>query len=115
MRYVVVEGAESFCEGTSRSYSFVACVSRYGDFLLAQDLIAAYKRAVSTFGGSMEQCFIVLSEVEDLPVASGPNRQPVGHRGPRGGSAPFRGASRSLCGRKCFGSPQGTPSKKSNT
>ena len=109
LRYLSRDPAVSLCSGTGRNYSFVDSVSRFGDLVLVHDLTAAYKRAGSTFQGAMEQYFVVLAEVGDMPVASGSNQSPIGNRGGRGARAGFRGAR----GRKRFGeASSGTPSKK---
>ena len=115
LRYLVREGAPSFCAGTGRSYSFVDCVTRYGDLVQAKDLTTAYKRAGATFRGAMEQYFVLLSEVEDVPLASGSNHSPIGARGGRGGRRPFQGyraGHRGTRGRKRNGSPQQLSSSK---
>ena len=119
LRYLVREGAPSFCAGTGRSYSFVDCMSRYGDLVQAKDLTSAYRRAGSTFRGAMEQYFVVLSEVEDVPLASGSNQSPIGARGGRGGgSRPFQGSRGGFSGnrgQKRSGSPQASSSSKKHS
>lgn len=112
LRYLSEDPTANLTAGTGRSYSFVDAVSRYGDLLQAQDLVSAYKRAGGTFRGAMEQYFVVLSEVEDTPVASGSNRAPLGtpgRGGPRGRGA--RNLSRGFArGRKRPGqSPPNSP------
>ena len=116
LRYLSRNPAESFAAGTGRSYTFVDSVSRFGDLVQAHDLTAAYRRAGGTFQGAMEQYFVLLSEPEDRPVASGSNRSPLGGRGGvrggRGGRGIHRGSARGFRSRKRFGSPQETPSSK---
>jgi hypothetical protein len=103
MHYVVKESMPSHCAGTGRSYTFVDSVTRFGELLLADDLVPAYKRAGSTFQGAMEQYFILLREDFVLPlltVTGGANRVPVGSRG--------RGASSSRQHSTARGSVRGT-------
>jgi hypothetical protein len=104
----------SLAAGTGRSYSFVDCVSRYGDLVQSHDLISAYKRAGSTFQGALEQYFVVLREVDEQPVLSAPNLVPLG-RGGRGVHFTPRGG-RVHRGRKRHGdSLVATPSKRPST
>jgi len=122
LRYLSLNPEEPLCAGTGRNYSFVDSVSRFGDLLMDPDLVQAYKRAGSTFQGSMEKYFVVLHELEDRPVASGSNLQQLGppnSRGARGSrfTPSSRGFSRGRVlgfrGRKRMGgSPKDTPSKK---
>ncbi len=117
LRYLSRDPAVTHCAGTGRSYSFVDSVNRFGDLLLQSELTTAYRRAGSTFRGAMEQYFVVLNEADDLPVASGSNQVPVGHRGGRGFASGTRGGprggARGARGRKRNGdSPPGTPFRK---
>jgi hypothetical protein len=117
MRYNAREAAQSYAAGTGRSYSFVDCVSRFGDLVIAHELAPAYRRAGATFKGAMEQYFILLNEDESGFGASGVNRAPIGHRHATRGRSGHRGspllpgfANR---GRKRFGdSPPGAPVSK---
>jgi len=115
MVYLSRDPSVSLCSGTGRSYSFSDAVSRYGDLLVATDLVASYKRAGSTFQGSMEQYFVVLIEAEDRPSLTGTNATVVGHRGrgARGGRRGTHGLAGFGRGRKRQGDGNAdTPSKK---
>jgi len=98
LHYVVKESMPSFCAGTGRSYTFVDSIIRFGDLLMPTDLVPAYKRAGSTFQGSMEQYFVLLREDFVPPTAQGANLHPLGVRGRVGtsnrGSAATRGPGR---------------------
>lgn len=119
--YNAVPDAASHASGTGRSYSFVDSVIRFGDLVQDQDLVAAYKRAGNTFGGAMEQYFVLLREPSDVPVVSEANRVPISSRGASRGArgTPFRGAGRWTRGtrgsrgqKRLGGTPPSTPSKK---
>ena len=115
MRYVARNPEENFAAGTGRSYSFVDCVTRYGDLVHAHELGSAYRRAGATFRGAMEQYFVLLSENDFIGGGgrfSGSNQVPVGLRsGPSGSRG--RGNSRGGRGRKRFGeSPPNSPFPK---
>jgi hypothetical protein len=108
LRYNALDPANQ-CAGTGRSYSFVDCVSKFGDLVHDRDLSAAYKRAGSTFQGAMEQYFVVLREVDDRPIATGSNRDTLGRRGGLRGALSARGVP----SRKRVGdSLHPTPSKR---
>jgi hypothetical protein len=118
LHYNAIPDSNSQASGTGRSYSFVDTVTRFGDLVQDLDLMTAYKRAGSTFRGSMEQYFVLLREADEVPSITGSNHVPVGARsrgrGARG--TPFRGAWRGGRGQKRFGgSPPGTPHKKKSS
>jgi len=100
MHYVVKDSMPSFCSGTGRSYTFVDSVMRFGDLLLAADLIPAYRRAGATFQGSMEQYFVLLREDFVLPSVQGANLLPLGSRSRIGPS--LRGNVASRLGRGSY-------------
>jgi hypothetical protein len=53
---------ESGGQNTSRAFTFIDAVMRYGDSIVQQDLEEAYRRAGTAFRGQLEQHFVVMSE-----------------------------------------------------
>ena len=59
---------------SSRAYTFIDGVIRFGEALRRADLEDAYKKAGSAFRGQLEQHFVVLRDQEVVNRSSGPKR-----------------------------------------
>ena len=109
MRYLSRNPEEVLAGGAGRSHLFVDSVSYFRDLVQSHKLTSAYRRAVSTFKGVLEQYFVFLNSDN----FGGANREPLG---PRAGPSGYCGRANSLfqgaCGRKGFGSPPATPHSK---
>ena len=73
-------------EVTSRAFTFVDAVIRYGSVLAQEDLEEAYKKAGSAFKGQLEQHFVVLREGYNPPPSYG-GRSGAGGGGGAGATA----------------------------
>jgi hypothetical protein len=73
-------------EVTSRAFTFVDAVIRYGSVLAQEDLEEAYKKAGTAFKGQLEQHFVVLREGYNPPPSYG-GRSGAGGGGGAGATA----------------------------
>jgi len=72
---------ESGGQNTSRAFTFIDSVIRYGSAVVQQDLEEAYRRAGTAFRGQIEQHFVVLRERENAYLRKPP---PAGKTKKRG-------------------------------
>ena len=69
-------------KGGRKTYLFAESIKRFPEEICQADLSEAYKRAFPMFKGRMEHTFIVLKEIDSVPVSSGANNVPIGSKRP---------------------------------
>ena len=65
--------------GTQKTFTFVDSIMNYGNLIRPADLLAAYKRAGTSFDGQLQQNFMLMTEAEREDCWASTSSSGTGH------------------------------------